>query len=144
MMTAHSVVVPKRHTVRPEGARPTAVIVDDSNVARFFARNVLVQLGCTVVAEGASGFDASRLYEAHRPQLLLLDLVLPQRDGLAAAEAIMARFPTANVVLCSAFASREQVLQARSVGVSGFLLKPVSRDRLMTIVGSLIHDPGVK
>ena len=110
---------------------PTAVVVDDSKIGRFFARNALVRAGWVVLAEGATGLEAVHLYEIHRPDLLLLDVVLPEVDGLSAARAILQTFPEANVMLCSAFAGTDEVVEARGLGVVDFLLKPLSAERLV-------------
>ena len=117
---------------------PTAIIVDDSKIGRFFARNALAQAGWAVLAEGASGPEAIQLYEAYRPDLLLLDVVLPGLDGIAAARAILAAFPRANVILCSAFAGKEEVLAARALGVASFLVKPLAAERLVEVARTVL------
>jgi len=121
---------------------PTAIIVDDSKIGRFFARNALARAGWAVLAEGATGPEAIRLYEAYRPDILLLDVVLPELDGIAAARAILAAYPTANVVLCSAFAGKEEVLAARALGVSSFLVKPLAAERLVEAARSVLGIQG--
>ena len=121
---------------------PTAVVVDDSKIGRFFARNALVRAGWVVLAEGATGLEAVRLYEIHRPDLLLLDVVLPELDGISAARAILQTFPEAKVMLCSAFAGTEEVVEARSLGVVDFLVKPLTAERLVAAADVVVHGRG--
>jgi len=122
----------------------TAVIVDDSKIGRFFARNAFTRAGWAVLAEGATGTEAVRLYEMHRPSLMLLDVVLPEMDGLAAAREILARYPEAKLVMCSAFAAREQVLEAHALGVASFLVKPLSAEKLVSVAGEVLVPAGGK
>jgi two-component system, chemotaxis family, chemotaxis protein CheY len=103
---------------------PTAVIVDDSPIARIQMRQVLVKLGCTVSAEGASGEDVRALYERHRPDLITLDIVMPGKDGVTAAAELLKEYPTAKVVMCTSLAAREKIMACKQAGVTHYLLKP--------------------
>jgi len=116
---------------------PTVVVIDDSKLGRFFAKNALSRAGFAVVAEGTTGREAVELYEKHRPSLLLLDIVLPELDGVSAARTILARAPNARLVICTAFPSRDQVLAARDLGVAHFLLKPMTADKLASVAAEV-------
>ena len=103
---------------------PTAVVVDDSASIRALLRHALTIAGYDVVAEGQNGAEALTLYEQHRPTLIMLDIVLPVMDGIAAATALLARHPSAQVIMCSSLAARDRILACRAAGVLHFVLKP--------------------
>ena len=117
---------------------PIALVVDDSPVMRAQLRNLLRQAGCDLVVEGATGDDVLPLYEAHRPDLVFLDIVMPGKDGVAAAIELLARYPRATVVMCTSLTTREKVLACQKAGVSHYLLKPFQPERATTVMRHLL------
>lgn len=107
----------------------TAIVVDDSRLMRKALGAMLERAGCAVVAEGADGDDVVQLYERHTPTLTVVDLVMPSRDGLTAAKDLLARHPTALIVVCSSIASAEKEAICRRAGVAHYLIKPFQADR---------------
>jgi DNA-binding NarL/FixJ family response regulator len=103
---------------------PTAVIVDDSPIVRIQLRQILTRIGCTIVAEAATGDEVRALYERHRPDLITLDIVMPGKDGVAAAVELLHDFPTAVIVMCTSLTTRDKILACQRAGVSHYLLKP--------------------
>ena len=110
-----------------------AIVVDDSPIMRMQLRALLSQAGCTVVGEAASGDELLGLYEKHRPDLVTLDIVMPGKDGVAAATELLARHPNAVVVMCTSLMTREKVLACQRVGVSHYLLKPFQAERAVAV-----------
>lgn len=110
-----------------------AIVVDDSPIMRMQLRNLLAQAGCQVVAEGASGDEVMALYEKHRPDLVTLDIVMPGKDGVAAATELLAKHPHAMVVMCTSLTTRDKVLTCQKIGVSHYLLKPFQPERAVAV-----------
>jgi len=116
---------------------PTAVIVDDSPIMRAQLRNLLRQAGCTVVGEGASGDEVMGLFEAHYPDLILLDIVMPGKDGVTAATELLARHRDAVVVMCTSLTTRDKVVACQKAGVRYYLLKPLEPERAIAVLRHL-------
>ncbi|HEY4244453.1 MAG TPA: response regulator [Kofleriaceae bacterium] len=102
----------------------SAIVVDDSPIVRMQLRQILARIGCTVVAEAGSGDQVRALYAKHHPDLVTMDIVMPGKDGVAAAVELLREFPTATIVMCTSLATREKVLACRRAGVVHYLLKP--------------------
>ena len=117
--------------------KPTALIIDDSPVSRAILRRGLVKGGVQVVAEEMAGERALELYEALCPTLVFLDIVLPGVDGVTTALEILTKHPEAKIVICSALTDREKILACRQAGVTQFMLKPFSIEKVATLTEAL-------
>ena len=80
---------------------PTAVIADDSRLMRKMLRDLLQTVGVTVIAEAQDGDEAIRMCDEHRPDLLILDIAMPGRDGISAKNSIEHLSPSTIVILLS-------------------------------------------
>jgi two-component system chemotaxis response regulator CheY len=112
---------------------PTAIIVDDSPIVRMQLRQILQRVGATVVAEAASGDQVLALYEQHRPDLITLDIVMPGKDGVAAAVELLREHPSATIVMCTSLTSRDKILACQKAGVCHYVLKPFESKRVEQI-----------
>jgi DNA-binding NarL/FixJ family response regulator len=108
--------------------RPIRVLLaDDHDLVRAGIRALLQGLaGIEAVAEASNGREALALIEAHRPDVVLMDIMMPELNGLDATAQAAARFPEVRVVVLSMNASEEYVLQALRAGAAGYLLKNIS------------------
>lgn len=120
---------------------PSAIIVDDSAIMRSQLRRVLTGAGFSVVAEAATADDLVRLYEQHRPDVISLDIVMPGRDGASAAADLLARHPSAVIVMCTSLTSREKIMACQKAGVSYYLLKPFNPEHAATIFKCALDRP---
>lgn len=118
-----------------------AVVVDDSPLMRVQLRALLAQAGCQVVGEGASGDEVMALYEAHQPDLVTLDIVMPGKDGVTAAAELLARYPRAVVVMCTSMTTRDKVVACQKAGVSHYLLKPFQPERVVAVFRHVLNRP---
>ncbi len=100
------------------------LIVDDALIMRMKIREIATRAGWTVVAEAANGADAVRLFGEHRPDLVTLDMVMPEMDGLAALRAIRESDPAANVVMVSAVNQKDKLRECIAAGALDFIVKP--------------------
>jgi len=109
----------------PAGRRGTAVIADDSESVRLVLKGLLEECGLKVVQIVANGRDAIIAARNHQPQVLCLDVNMPEMSGLEALPLIRATSPKTAVVMVSGSADKQMVTIAASHGASGYILKPL-------------------
>lgn len=99
------------------------VVDDDAIVAKSLQLILSAEEDIDVVGIGASGPDAVRLFEAELPEVLLMDIQMPDGDGLAAAREILGAHPGARIVFLTTFSDDEYIAGALRLGVRGYLIK---------------------
>ena len=100
------------------------MLADDQQLVRAGFRALLKKIpAIEVVAEAADGREALELFKKHRPDVVLIDIAMPKLNGLEAIARITKDFPQARVVVLSAYANREYVMQAIQAGAHGYLTK---------------------
>jgi len=131
-------------------AEPIRVLVaDDHAVVREGLRTFLeLQEGIEVVAEAGDGAEAIELAERLRPNVILMDLVMPKLDGLDAMRVLQQGLPEARVIVLTSFADDEKLLPAIRAGAAGYLLKNVQPQELARAIraahaGEALLDPAV-
>jgi DNA-binding NarL/FixJ family response regulator len=119
-----------------EAAAPRVVIADDQTLVRSGFRMILGAAGISVVAEAADGAQAVTAALKHRPDVMLMDIRMPEMDGLEATRRILASQPGADckIIILTTFDLDQYVYAALTAGASGFLLKDVSPEQLVTAV----------
>jgi len=115
---------------------PKVLICDDSMFARHTTRRMLADAGHEVVGEAEDGEDAVRKFRDLRPELLVIDLVMPRLNGTEAIRRIVAEHPDARAIVCSATGQEQLVNEALEAGARGYVVKPVQPSRL----GEVIRD----
>lgn len=105
------------------------LIADDEAVIRMGLRAMLEEAGHEVVGTATNGKTAVRLAESAKPDLAILDIKMPEMDGLEAARQIMAQQPTA-IVMLTAYSQRELIEQAKAAAVFAYLVKPIKEELL--------------
>jgi len=114
------------------------LLVDDHPVVREGLASILgLQPGLSVVAQAANGREAVALYAKHRPDIVLMDLRMPEMDGLQATMAIRQSDPTAKIILLTTFDGDEDIFRGLRAGARAYLLKDVPREQLMDCVRSV-------
>lgn len=106
------------------------LIVDDSLFMRMILKNVIQELGYETVAEASNGLEALTLYTELKPDLVTLDITMPEMDGITALEEIKNMDPDAKVIMVSAMGQQALLIRAVSMGASDFIVKPFSKDRV--------------
>ncbi len=112
------------------------LICDDSMFARHTTRRILRDAGHEVVGEAENGEDAIAKFRDLRPDLLVIDLVMPRLNGTEAIRRIVAADPDARAIVCSATGQEKLVNEALEAGARGYVVKPVQPTRL----GEVIRD----
>ena len=112
-----------------------ALLVDDHELAREALRAVLTpEQGFQVVGEAADGHAALGLARRLRPDLVLMDVRMPQIDGVAATQRLLAELPRTRVVMLTSYEQRSLVLDALRAGAAGYLLKGASKEEVLATV----------
>ena len=114
------------------------LVVDDAAFMRKMVTDALTKGGHEVVGEAGNGLEAVSQFQALKPDLLTLDITMPEKDGLAALADIMAADPSARVVMCSALGQESKVLEAIKLGAKDFVVKPFQPDRVIEAVGKAL------
>jgi DNA-binding NarL/FixJ family response regulator len=129
---AHDGAAPDTRSVAP----PRVVIADDQMLVRSGFRMILGAAGISVVAEAADGSEAVAAVLKHRPDVVLMDIRMPEMDGLEATRHILAARGSADcrIIILTTFDLDQYVYAALTAGASGFLLKDVSPEQLVTAV----------
>jgi len=111
------------------------LIADDHPVVRDGLRGMLAgEADFEVVGEAASGVEAVRLTERERPDVVLMDLQMPEMDGATATAEIAARFPETRVLVLTTYDADADILRAVEAGATGYLLKDTPRERLFPAI----------
>ena len=117
--------------------RMTVLLCDDSRAMRMVTASVLADHGFEVVAEAGDGIAAVELFKAHRPDVVLLDLVMPQRDGQQALRDILDHDPGAKVVILSSLGSQGGIEECLRMGAHSYLQKPIDPAALLRVLREL-------
>ena len=115
---------------------PIAILAVDDHVLlrRGIASIIASQSDMTLVAEASNGREAVDQYRRHRPDITLMDLQMPDMNGLDAMLAILAEFPDARIVVLTTYAGDAQVLRAMKIGARGYLLKTLLDKELLETI----------
>jgi len=113
------------------------LLVDDAAFMRMRCAKVLNKLGHTVV-EAENGLQALDVFDREKPDLVLLDITMPEMDGIEALKAIKLRSPGTKVAMVSAMGQQDMVLEAIKSGAADFVLKPFDEERLVSAINKLL------
>ncbi|NBX77088.1 MAG: response regulator [Proteobacteria bacterium] len=110
--------------------RYSALIVDDSASIRLELRSLLEECGYTVAGEAKNGLEAIDKYIRTKPDLVTMDIVMPELNGLDATQEIFKYDPQAKVIVITSSLSQKIRLKAEELGVRSFVVKPITLDKL--------------
>lgn len=114
------------------------LIVDDAAFMRMMVKDALKKGGYEDVEEAVDGAEALDKFKELRPDLVIMDITMPNMDGLEALKAIKAEDADAKVVMCSAMGQESMVIEAIKSGAKDFIVKPFKPDRILSTVSSII------
>lgn len=112
--------------------------VDDAAFMRKVIKDTLSKAGYTEIYEAEDGAMAVEKYNELKPDLVLMDITMPNMDGLEALKAIKSKDPNANIVMCSAMGQESMVIDAIKSGAKDFIVKPFKPDRILKTVSSIV------
>jgi len=116
------------------------LIVDDAAFMRMMIKNVLTQNGYEVAGEASNGQEALVLYDKLKPDLVTLDITMPEMDGIQTLKELLKMDPSANVIMVTAMGQQQLVIEAIQVGAKDFVVKPFQPDRLLEAVRKALGD----
>lgn len=107
------------------------LICDDAADMRLTIKDILTGNGYEVVGEACNGKQAVMLYDSLKPDLVFMDITMPEQDGVSALKEIKKADPSARVVMCASLGQQSLVMEAMLSGAAEFIIKPVSGARLL-------------
>ena len=118
------------------------LIVDDALIMRMRIRDIAVEAGWSVVGEASNGAEAVERFREQQPDLVTMDIVMPEVDGLSGLKQILAEHPGARVVMISAVDQKEKLTECIRAGATDFIVKPFEKDRLKEFLKGLLSARG--
>lgn len=116
------------------------MIVDDSNIIRNRIQRIYNADQFLLVATASNGQEALEKFDIHRPDVVTMDLTMPQMDGLECIENLVSKDPNVRILVVSALSDKATGIQALELGASGFLTKPFSEEELAEALEELVRD----
>ncbi len=113
------------------------LIVDDANFMRHMLREILTKANYEVIGEAVNGYEAIEATDSLNPDIIIMDITMPEMDGIAATEKILAKNPDIIVIMCSAMGYHNLVLETIKLGVSYFVAKPFQLETLTDALARL-------
>jgi two-component system chemotaxis response regulator CheY len=114
------------------------LVVDDAAFMRKMVSDTLTKGGHEVVGEAGNGVEAVDRYQQLKPDLTTLDITMPEKDGIAALQEIIALDPAARVIMCSALGQESKVLESIKAGAKDFVVKPFQAARVLDAIGNAL------
>ncbi|MFC5558070.1 response regulator [Ureibacillus thermophilus] len=114
------------------------LIVDDAAFMRMMIKDILTKNGYEVVAEASDGMQAVEKYLELHPDLVTMDITMPEMDGITALKKIKEVDPNAVVIMCSAMGQQAMVIDAIQAGAKDFIVKPFQADRVIEAIKKAI------
>ncbi|NLP43741.1 MAG: response regulator [Peptococcaceae bacterium] len=116
----------------------TVLLVDDAAFMRMMLKDILVNNGYQIIGEAENGIVAIDKYMELKPDITIMDITMPEMDGLQAVKEIRARDPQAKIVMCSAMGQQAMVIEAIQAGAKDFVVKPFQADRVLDAVSKAL------
>ena len=115
------------------------LIVDDAAFMRMMIKDILSKNGYTVAGEAENGVKAIEKYNEVKPDLVLMDITMPEKDGIQALKDIKAMDPSAQIIMCSAMGQQAMVIESIQSGARDFIVKPFQPDRVIEAVKKAVE-----
>jgi two-component system chemotaxis response regulator CheY len=110
------------------------LVVDDAAFMRMMIKDILTKNGYVVVDEACDGSQAVDKYKEYKPDLVTMDITMPEMDGIAALKIIKQLDSTAKIIMCSAMGQQAMVIDAIQAGAKDFVVKPFQADRVLEAI----------
>jgi len=116
------------------------LIVDDAAFMRMLVKKILVQAGHQVVGEAGNGKEAVEKYKELKPDLVTMDVVMPEMDGISAVKEIMKIDPNAKIIMITAVGQEAKVMEALKSGAKGYIVKPFQAPKVIEEVNRVLSS----
>lgn len=114
------------------------LLVDDAAFMRMLIRDTLTKNGYVNILEAADGEIACQVFESDSPDLVIMDITMPNMTGIEALQHIKTKHPDAKVIMCSAMGQEAMVVEAIKLGALDFIVKPFKPDRILHTVTKIL------
>ena len=114
------------------------LIVDDAAFMRMMIKDILEKNDFEIVGEANNGLVAVDMYKKEKPDVVTMDITMPDMDGIEAVKQIKAFDPNAKIIMCSAMGQQSMVMDAIKAGANDFIVKPFQADRVLEAVKKII------
>ena len=114
------------------------MICDDAAFMRMMIKDILTKNGYNIAGEAENGQKAVEKYAELKPDLVLMDITMPEMDGIEALKKIKALDPNAKVIMCSAMGQQAMVIEAIQSGAKDFIVKPFQAERVLEAVKKVV------
>lgn len=116
------------------------LIVDDSLIIRKKVSKLLENLGHEVIADAQNGQEAIDAYNAKQPDMVTMDITMPDMDGITAVKHIMKDNPEAKIIMVTSHGQEDMVIKSIQAGAVGYMLKPITEDKLAHAIGEIFIE----
>lgn len=116
------------------------LIVDDSMFMRKQLSTMISESAYKEIVQAANGEEGIRLYQEERPDLVLLDITMPDKSGIEVLEELLVFDSDANIIMCSALGQEQMIADALRFGAKDFLVKPIKKEQLLAVLQAYDHD----
>ena len=114
------------------------LICDDAAFMRMMIKDILTKNGYNVAGEAENGLEAVEKYNETKPDLVMMDITMPEMDGIQALKKIKEADPNATVIMCSAMGQQAMVIEAIQSGAKDFIVKPFQADRVLEAIKKVV------
>ena len=116
----------------------TILIVDDAAFMRMMIKDILEKNGFEVIGEANNGIKAVEMYKKEKPDVVTMDITMPDMDGIEAVRQIKAYDASAKVIMCSAMGQQTMVMDAIRAGAKDFIVKPFQAERVLEAIKKVV------
>ena len=114
------------------------LVCDDAAFMRMMIKDILTKNGYNIAGEAENGLKAVEKYNETKPDLVLMDITMPEMDGIQAVKKIKEMDPNAKIVMCSAMGQQAMVIEAIQSGARDFIVKPFQAERVLEAVKKVV------
>lgn len=114
------------------------LIVDDAAFMRMMLKDILVKNGYEIAGEATNGIKAIEIYKLEKPDVVTMDITMPDMDGIQAVKEIKAIDPNAKIIMCSAMGQQAMVMDSIKSGARDFIVKPFQPERVLEAVKKVL------
>jgi two-component system chemotaxis response regulator CheY len=119
------------------------LIADDSMIIRKKISKLLNKLGHEVVFDATNGQEAIDGYEQHKPDLITMDITMPDMDGITAVKHIISKDSDAKIIMVTSHGQEDMVIKSIQAGAVGYMLKPITEEKLAASIGEVFIEYAV-
>ena len=110
------------------------LVCDDAAFMRMMIKDILTKGGYIIAGEAENGLKAVEKYKETKPDLVMMDITMPEMDGIQALKKIKEADPSATIIMCSAMGQQAMVIESIQSGAKDFIVKPFDKDRVLEAV----------